>query len=223
MRGLLWGMKAQPATDAARGAGSAGRALKTLLHPALLAATAVTVLAYAGSFSAYTYVAPLLLDTTGVDVRAVGMYMLAYGLFAAIGNALGGRLTDSLGVQRASVAIVAGIGAASLGMWAGARSPVAMGVAVAALGLFTYAAVPALQARLMGIARLRAPQAQGVAAGLNIAGFNSGIALGAWAGGLTLGLSGWPESDWPAGCSRCWGWRCCCGRHARRSVLLTNA
>ena len=124
--GLLWGMKAQPATDAARGAGSAGRALKTLLHPALLAATAVTVLAYAGSFSAYTYVAPLLLDTTGVDVRAVGMYMLAYGLFAAIGNALGGRLTDSLGVQRASVAIVAGIGAASLGMWAGARSPVAM-------------------------------------------------------------------------------------------------
>ena len=92
----------------------------------MLAATAVTVLAYAGSFSAYTYVAPLLLDTTGVDVRAVGMYMLAYGLFAAIGNALGGRLTDSLGVQRASVAIVAGIGAASLGMWAGARSPVAM-------------------------------------------------------------------------------------------------
>ena len=148
--------------------------------------------------------------------------MLAYGLFAAIGNALGGRLTDSLGVQRASVAIVAGIGAASLGMWAGARSPVAMGVAVAALGLFTYAAVPALQARLMGIARLRAPR-RGVAAGLNIAGFNSGIALGAWAGGLTLGLSGWPESDWPAGCSRCWGWRCCCGRHARRSVLLTNA
>ena len=106
-----------------RAARVGGRALKTLLHPALLAATAVTVLAYAGSFSAYTYVAPLLLDTTGVDVRAVGMYMLAYGLFAAIGNALGGRLTDSLGVQRASVAIVAGIGAASLGMWAGARSP----------------------------------------------------------------------------------------------------
>ena len=67
----------------------------------------------------------------------------------------------------------------------------------------------------MGIARLRAPQAQGVAAGLNIAGFNSGIALGAWAGGLTLGLSGWPESDWPAGCSRCWaGAAAVAGTHA---------
>ena len=66
----------------------------------------MTVLAYAGSFSAYTYVAPLLLDTTGVDVRAVGMYMLAYGLFAAIGNALGGRLTDSL-AQRASENVAA--------------------------------------------------------------------------------------------------------------------
>ena len=137
-----------------RAARVGGRALKTLLHPALLAATAVTVLAYAGSFSAYTYVAPLLLDTTGVDVRAVGMYMLAW-LFAAIGNALGGRLTDSLGVQRASVAIVAGIGAASLGMWAGARSPVAMAWRSRA-GLVHHAAVPALQARLMGIAAARA-------------------------------------------------------------------
>jgi predicted MFS family arabinose efflux permease len=49
-----------------------------------------------------------------------------------------------------------------------------------ALGAPTYAA---LQARVLGLSHLHAPQALAVAAGLNIAGFNGGIALGAllWA------------------------------------------
>lgn len=59
-------------------------------------------------------------------------------------------------------------------------------VYVQSLGLFTYAAVPALQARLIKVAELHAPKAQGVAAGLNIAGFNSGIALGSLLGGVTI-------------------------------------
>ena len=127
--------------------------------------------------------------------------MLAYGLFAAIGNALGGRLTDSLGVQRASVAIVAGHRRGVPGHVGGRAFASGDGRGGRCAGLVHLCGGARAAGRLMGIARLRAPQAQGVAAGLNIAGFNSGIALGAWAGGLTLGLSGWPESDWPAGCA----------------------
>ncbi len=52
--------------------------------------------------------------------------------------------------------------------------------------MFTFAAVPALQARLIGVAEKHAPHAHGVAAGLNIAGFNSGIALGSLLGGMTI-------------------------------------
>lgn len=71
-------------------------------------------------------------------------------------------------------------------MWAFASSAPAMGILVALLGMFTFAAVPALQARLIGVAEQHAPHAHGVASGLNIAGFNSGIALGSVLGGLTI-------------------------------------
>lgn len=52
-------------------------------------------------------------------------------------------------------------------------------------GLF-LAVASSTAARLVGVAEERAPHAHGVAAGLYIAGFNSGIALGSWVGRLTL-------------------------------------
>jgi len=103
---------------------------------------------------------------------------------------MGGRTADRLGADRASLAIVAGISVVVFGMWLLAHSPVAMALLVALLGILSFAAVPALQARLIGIAEVHAPGAQGVAAGLNIAGFNSGIVLGSLLGAATIGTVG---------------------------------
>ncbi|BDB30244.1 MULTISPECIES: MFS transporter [Cupriavidus] len=188
--GLLLGMKEPPQTQGHEGSDSVGQALKAIVDPVLLFAALVTVLGYAGSFTAYTYIAPLLTKVTHVSSQTVGIFMLVYGVLAAIGNVIGGKLTDRLGVNRASVALIAGITTIALGMWALASSSPAMGILVALLGMFTFAAVPALQARLVGVAEQHAPHAHGVAAGLNIAGFNSGIALGSLVGGMTLGTLG---------------------------------
>ncbi|MGP0015778.1 MFS transporter [Pseudomonas sp.] len=188
--GLLLGMKEPEKAPGHGGNASVGLALKALFHPALLAAAFVTVLGYAGSFTAYTYIAPLLTEVTHVSSHTVGIFMLVYGVFAAIGNVLGGKLTDRLGVNRASVIMIVGIALSALGMWVFAQSAAVMGILVALLGMFTFAAVPALQARLMGVAEQYVPHAHGVAAGLNIAGFNSGIALGSWLGGVTLSTVG---------------------------------
>ncbi|WP_236235388.1 MFS transporter [Pseudomonas faucium] len=188
--GLLLGMKEPAKAQGQVGDESVGQALKAILHPALLAAALVTVLGYAGSFTAYTYIAPLLAEVTRVSVTTVGVFMLIYGVLAAIGNVLGGKLTDRLGVDRASAIMVGGIAVSALGMWFFAQSVVAMGILVASLGMFTFGAVPALQARLIGVAQQHAPHAHGVAAGLNIAGFNSGIALGSWMGGVTFSTVG---------------------------------
>lgn len=188
--GLLLGMKEPAKAQGQVGDESVGQALKAILHPALLAAALVTVLGYAGSFTAYTYIAPLLAEVTRVSVATVGVFMLIYGVLAAIGNVLGGKLTDRLGVDRASAIMVGGIAVSALGMWCFAQSVVAMGILVASLGMFTFGAVPALQARLIGVAQQHAPHAHGVAAGLNIAGFNSGIALGSWLGGVTFSTVG---------------------------------
>ena len=116
--------------------------------------------------------------------------MLVYGVFAAIGNILGGKITDSLGVNRANILIVGGIIIIALGMWVFSGSAVMMGILVALLGMFTFGAVPALQARLIRVASEKAPHAAGVASGLNIAGFNSGIALGSVTGAFTISSMG---------------------------------
>lgn len=127
---------------------------------------------------------------THVSRGTVSVFMLIYGILAAIGNIGGGKMTDRLGVDNASLIIVVGIAATILGIYLFDQSEIGMGVLVASLGLLSYAAVPALQARLLGLAEVYTPQAHGVAAGLNIAGLNSGIALGSLLGGVTIRFIG---------------------------------
>lgn len=193
--GLALGMKSDPA-DKAKGT-SAGAAtavalkgLKALLHPRLLAGVLVTVLAYIGSFTVFTYIAPLLTNVTGVSVSTISAFMLIYGVLAAIGNTLGGKFTDRLGADRASLVILLGIILVGLGIFVFAKSVIAMGLLVALLGLLTFGAVPPLQARLLALAERHTPHAVGVAAGLNIAGFNSGIVFGSAIGGFTVASLG---------------------------------
>ncbi|HGY8820144.1 TPA: MFS transporter, partial [Escherichia coli] len=188
--GLLFGMKDLVRSVPGEHSDSAMQNIGMLFNRKLLAGALVTVLAYAGSFTAYTFIAPILTQVTGVTGATVSLFMLVYGITAAVGNILGGKLTDSMGVNRANILIISGIVVVVLGMWLLSSSPVSMGILVALLGMVTFAAVPALQARLIGVAEQHAPHAHGVAAGLNIAGFNSGIALGSVLGSITISHAG---------------------------------
>ncbi|KAB8148113.1 MFS transporter [Raoultella ornithinolytica] len=188
--GLLFGMTDPVRSVPGEHRGSAMQNISMLFNRKLLAGALVTVLAYAGSFTAYTFIAPILMQVTGVTGATVSLFMLVYGITAAVGNILGGKLTDSMGVNRANILIISGIVIVVLGMWLLGSSPASMGILVALLGMLTFAAVPALQARLIGVAEQHAPHAHGVAAGLNIAGFNSGIVLGSVLGGLTITHAG---------------------------------
>lgn len=188
--GLLFGMKDPVRSASGEHGGSSMQNISMLFNRKLLAGALVTVLAYAGSFTPYTFIAPILTQVTGVTGATVSLFMLVYGITAAVGNILGGKLTDSMGVSRANIFIISGIVVVVLGMWLLVSSPANMGILVALLGMLTYAAVPALQARLIGVAEQHAPHAHGVAAGLNIAGFNSGIALGSVLGGITITHAG---------------------------------
>ncbi|GJH76006.1 hypothetical protein ECZC06_56000 [Escherichia coli] len=186
----------------------------------LLAGALVTVLAYAGSFTDYTFIAPILTQVTGVTGATVSLFMLVYGITAAVGNILGGKLTDSMGVNRANILIISGIVVVVLGMWLLSSSPVSMGILVALLGMVTFAAVPALQARLIGVAEQHAPHAHGVAAGLNIAGFNSGIALGSVLGSITIVT---PVSCIPVSAVRLFLCSaCCCCLHKSVAATVVN-
>ncbi|MBS1575973.1 MAG: MFS transporter [Bacteroidetes bacterium] len=146
----------------------------------------VTVFAYAGSFTVYTYIISTLVKETRLSQSNITLYIFLFGIFSAIGNLFVGKLTDRLGIDKANVVIIAGIALTALSTTFFAGSAVAMAVLVSLLGFFSFASVPALQNRLIATATKLTKNGHNVASGLNIAGFNLAIAGGSIIGGLTI-------------------------------------
>nr|WP_275405464.1 MFS transporter [Acidithiobacillus ferrianus] len=148
------------------------------------------MLSYAGSFAFYSFVSPTLLQIAGASVEIISLTLLAYGFGAALGNVLGGRLTDSQGMDRASVILLFGI-MLSLGLIAFSlhQSATMIGL-VALLGFTTYGVIPPLQSRLLMLAERHRPQTMDVASGMNIAAFNTGVMAGSGIGGVAIHVWG---------------------------------
>jgi transporter, major facilitator family len=180
--GLLFGMKDPLKTEQPVHPLSS---IKMLFEKALLKAASITLFAYAGAFVTYTYIAPFIAQITGEENGMVGVYMLLFGIFAAIGNLAGGKLTDRFSIRRANIALISMLALSSLLIsWLGG-SPILMKILVAVLGFFTFAIMPSLQAFLLQTAHWH-NTSDSVAAGLNIAGFNLAIAFGSFAGSLVI-------------------------------------
>lgn len=192
--GVAWWMPAGSGDIASDGPG--WRQLPVLFDWRLLAGASLPLLSYTGSFALYTFITPLLLQVTQIDIRGVSATLLAYGIGAAIGNIVGGRMTDRIGMDRASLWLLAGIVAvlALIGLAQGRFA--FMVVLVMALGLTTYGAIPPLQSRILGLARRHRPQALDVASGLNIAAFNGGVVVGSMLGAASLEYWGLSSLAW---------------------------
>jgi len=159
---------------------------RVLTSPRLLLVYLITAIGYGGNFIAFTYLAPMLTDVTGLGTGAVSLVLLLYGASVAVGNIVGGKLADRMGAVPALTLIFAGLTAVLLAFGLTLSSPVAAIAVIALWGGFAFANVPPLQVYTVQIAREVAPEAVDVASGLNIGAFNLGIALGAWAGGLAV-------------------------------------
>ncbi|GAA1939836.1 MFS transporter [Agromyces allii] len=141
----------------------------------------VTVLGFGGMFGAFTYIAYTLTEVSGFAATDVPWLLVLFGAGLVVGNWIGGKLADRsidgtlLGFIAALVVVLALLG------WL-AASPVAVIVLLVLMGGFGFGTVPALQSRVMRYA----DQAPTLASGANIAAFNVGNALGAFAGGLAI-------------------------------------
>ncbi len=165
---------------------SAWHDLKAVTHPQLMTTAGVSVLVSVATFSFFTFVSPYLLDVTGVDVRWLSAAMLVFGLCAIAGNLLGGYLADVMGPVGSSLAALVGLTLNLLGLYGLNDSPAAMMVLVGSLGMFFFCIVTLLTLRLLKLAQALAPESTAVAAGLNIASFNLGTALGGGLGSITI-------------------------------------
>jgi predicted MFS family arabinose efflux permease len=145
----------------------------------VLAACATTT---GGVLSAYSYISPLLTDRAGIATGLVPLVLVGFGVGTLIGTVLGGRLGDHH-PHAITIAV-----------------PAATAVALAAVGLLSAHAVPAIAlVVLLGLVGLSAnpvltsfavrsaAAAATLGSSLSVAAFNAGTAVGSWSAGLTLG------------------------------------
>jgi predicted MFS family arabinose efflux permease len=193
MGGLWWCMPARDAgAQSPQHRPSAWAGLRAIAHPRMLMTAGVGALVSVATFCFFTFISPYLLQISGADVAWLSTAMLLFGLFSIAGNLLGGYLVDKMDPDRAALLALTGLAATLLGLYLG-RDSAWMVVALAgALGLVFFCIVTVLTLRLLKLAQRHAPQSTAVAAGLNIASFNLGTAVGGGLGSLTIAWAGLP-------------------------------
>ncbi|MEJ8678840.1 MFS transporter [Plesiomonas shigelloides] len=170
--------------------------LKVLTLPRLLLVYAITALGYGGTFTAFTFLAPILEQVSGFSTHMISLIMLVYGGSVAIGNLWGGKLADKMGPIKALTIIFTGLASILLVFNITAFNPLAAVATILIWGAFAFGNVPGLQVYVVKLAERYTPDAVDVASGLNIAAFNVGIALGAWGGGMIVAKAGLMHTPW---------------------------
>jgi DHA1 family inner membrane transport protein len=131
-------------------------------------------------FSIFSYIAATATEYAHMSIAMVPLVMALFGIGMNTGNLIGSRFADKSlmgtigGMLAFNVVVMTGFGLT-------AHSPIALCVAVFLLGN-GFAAAPAVQSRLMDVAR----EGQTLAAASMHSAFNIGNALGAWLGGLVI-------------------------------------
>ncbi|WP_199508508.1 MULTISPECIES: MFS transporter [unclassified Psychrobacter] len=170
--------------------------LQVLVKPQLLLVYLMTILGYGGTFTAFTYLAPILEQQTHFAPSAVAIIMLVYGVSVAVGNIWGGKLADKRGPVSALSIIFSVLSLVLLLFTFTMQSKIAAVLTILVWGAFAFGNVPGLQIYVVKQAEKYTPNAVDVASGLNIAAFNIGIALGSVTGGAIVENMSLQDTAW---------------------------
>ena len=151
----------------------------------------IGAIGFAGMFSVFSYLAPTMVEVTGVAPAWIPLGLAGFGLGGVIGNMLGGWLFDRL--QFRAVPVVLGWAVLMLLLFPlTAQQPWSLLLATVCIGMMG-ALGPILQSHLMDVA----DGAQTLAAASHHAAFNAANALGPWLGGMAITAGfGWTSTGW---------------------------
>ncbi|GGA47454.1 MFS transporter [Dyella nitratireducens] len=155
--------------------------LRAIGNPSVLLGLLMTVLGFAGVFTVFTYIQPILTSVTGFGEAAVSPILLMFGVGLIAGNLLGGKLADrhlTRALLLTLIALIVVLGVMTFAL----HSKVLAVLFVGLLGIAAFATVPPLQLWVLH----KADDAKSLASSLNIGAFNLGNALGAWLGGIVV-------------------------------------
>lgn len=169
--------------------------LKLVKNGRLLLLFIITALGYGGTFVVFTYLSPLLQDITGFKEGTVAVILLAYGIAIAIGNMIGGKLSNQNPIGALFYMFIVQAAVLFILMFT-APFKVAGLITILLMGLLAFMNVPGLQVYVVILAERFVPSAVDVASAINIAAFNAGIAIGSFVGGIVTDSIGLIHTTW---------------------------
>lgn len=171
---------------------------KLVTNGRLLLLFLITAFGYGGTFVVFTYLSPLLQEITGFQQGTVAIILLVYGVAIAIGNVIGGKVSNHNPVSALFyMFIVQSIVLFILSFTAPYKTAALINIIF--MGLLAFMNVPGLQLYVVMLAERFVPSAVDVASAINIAAFNAGIAIGSYLGGMITASIGLIHTAWIGG------------------------
>ncbi|MCM3567332.1 MFS transporter [Neobacillus mesonae] len=169
--------------------------VKLVKNGRLLLLFIITALGYGGTFVVFTYLSPILQNITGFKEGTVAAILLLYGIAIAIGNMLGGKLSNQNPIRALFFMFIIQAVVLFVFMYT-APFKIAGLITVFLMGLLAFMNVPGLQVYVVMLAERFVPAAVDVASAVNIAAFNIGIAFGSYLGGVITDSVGLIHTTW---------------------------
>ncbi|MEK4404245.1 MFS transporter [Sporosarcina sp. FSL K6-6792] len=172
--------------------------VKLITNSRILLVLTITALGYGGTFVVFTYLSPLLQTITGFKQGTIVIILLVYGIAIAIGNMIGGKLSNKNPIGSLFYMFIAQAIVLFILTFTAPFKVVGL-VTILFMGLFAFMNVSGLQVYVVMLAERFVPSAVDVASAMNIAAFNAGIAMGAYVGGVVTDSIGLIHTAWIGG------------------------
>ncbi|MCB5190055.1 MFS transporter [Methylobacillus arboreus] len=155
--------------------------MHAVLQPNVLLAMAITAIGFAGVFTIFTYITPILEDMSGLLPHDVSFMLIAMGIAATIGLNIGGKMADlkllpTIALSLTSMALLGIVFAWSM------QFMLAAIITAFIWGMVSFAVGPGLQTNAMA----QAGDSPLMASTVNQSAFNLGNAGGAFLGGAVI-------------------------------------
>lgn len=132
-------------------------------QPRIVVTLGLTILSLMGTFTVYTYLAPLLQHLTHLAGTGISSLLLVYGVASVVGNVFGGYGTDRWGATRTMVVSLATLGIALVVLPLAASSVLGAAMTLIVWGVAAWMFAAPQQHRLLAMA----PESPGVVLSLN--------------------------------------------------------
>ena len=165
--------------------------IRAFNRPEIWYPLAIGSIGFAGMFCVFSYMAPTLLEVTGVNPFWIPIALAVFGLGGFVGNILGGWLFDRLQFRSVGWMLLWRI--SMLLLYPYATETIWTMLVMCFLVALMVGLGPALQTHLMDVAH----GAQTLAAASHHAAFNVANALGPWLGGMAISAGlGWQSTGY---------------------------